>query len=148
MPDTGERNDPYGAFNFLVEVDGVTVAGFSEVSGLSTETDVVEYRTGAEDITVRKLPGLKKFTNVVLKRGFTASDELWQWRRKVLDGTTTRQSGTIVLLNEARQPALKWTFREAWPAKWEGPAFNAKTSEVAIETLELACEWLDLELAG
>ena len=148
MADTGERNDPYGAFNFLVEVDGVTVAAFSEVSGLSTETDVVEYRTGAEDITVRKLPGLKKFTNVVLKRGFTASDELWQWRKAVMDGATTRHSGTIVLLNEARQAAIKWTFREAWPSKWEGPAFNAKTSEVAIETLELACERLELELAG
>jgi phage tail-like protein len=65
-----------------------------------------------------------------------------------MDGVTTRHSGTIVLLNEARQAAIKWTFREAWPSKWEGPAFNAKTSEVAIETLELACERLELELAS
>ncbi|HEX2202419.1 MAG TPA: phage tail protein [Longimicrobium sp.] len=148
MPDTGERNDPYGAFNFLVEVDGVTVAAFSEVSGLTTETDVIEYRTGAEDITVRKVPGLRKVTNITLKRGFTASDDLWQWRKAVMDGLTTRHSGTIVLLNEAREPAIKWTFREAWPSKWEGPTFNAKTSEVAIETLELACERLELELAS
>ncbi|MBI4539737.1 MAG: phage tail protein [Gemmatimonadetes bacterium] len=147
MPESGERNDPYGAFNFLVEIDGVTVAGFSEASGLTSETDVVEYRTGAEDITVRKLPGLKKFTNIMLKRGFTASDELWQWRKAVMDGQTQRQSGTIVLLNEAREAAIKWTFREGWPSKWEGPAFNAKTSEVAIETLEIACEALELELA-
>ncbi|HET6229340.1 MAG TPA: phage tail protein [Longimicrobiaceae bacterium] len=148
MADTGDRNDPYGAYNFLVELDGVTVAGFSEASGLTSESDVVEYRTGAEDTTVRKLPGLKKFSNLTLKRGFTASDELWKWRLEVLNGATVRHSGTIVLLNEARQAAIKWTFREAWPSKWEGPTFNAKTSEMAIETLELACEGVELELAG
>ena len=148
MPASGDRTDPYGAFNFLVEVDGVTVAGFSEVGGLTTETDVVEYRTGSRDITVAKLPGLKKFTAISLKRGFTASAELWAWRKSVLDGQTTRHSGTVVLLNEARQPAIKWTFREAWPSKWEGPTFNAKTSEVAIEHLELACEGLEMELAA
>lgn len=147
MAESGDRNDPYGAFNFTVEVDGVTVAGFSEVSGLTSEQDVVEYRTGPEDITVRKLPGLKKFTNIVLKRGFTATDDLWRWRKLVMDGLTERQTGTIVLRNEAREAAIKWTFREGWPSKWEGPAFNAKTSEVAIETLEIACEGLELELA-
>lgn len=147
MPESGDRTDPYGAFNFLVEVDGVTVAGFSEVGGLSTETDVVEYRTGDTDVTVTKVPGLKKFTNISLKRGFTASDDLWKWRKSVLDGVTERHSGTIQLLNEARETAVKWTFREGWPSKWEGPSFNAKTSEVAIETLEIACEGVEMELA-
>jgi phage tail-like protein len=147
MGESGDRNDPYGAFNFTVEIDGVTVAGFSEVSGLTSETDVVEYRTGKEDITVHKLPGLKKFTNIVLKRGFTATDDLWLWRKAVMDGRTERQTGTIVLRNEARDEAIKWTFREGWPSKWEGPAFNAKTSEVAIETLEIACEALEMVLA-
>ena len=147
MAESGDRNDPYGAFNFTVEIDGVTVGGFSEVSGLTSESDVIEYRTGGEDIRNRKLPGLKKFTNIVLKRGFTANDELWKWRKTVMDGETARQSGTIVLRNEARDPAIKWTFREGWPSKWDGPAFNAKTSEVAIETLEIACEGLEMELA-
>jgi phage tail-like protein len=145
MPATGSRNDPYAAFNFLVEIDGVTVAGFSEASGLTTESDIIEYRVGAEDFTVRKLPGLKKFTQISLKRGFTDSRELWTWRKKVLDGKTERQAGSIVLLNEARQPALRWNFREGWPNKWEGPTFNAKTNEVAIEHLEIAHEGLALE---
>lgn len=148
MPDTGDRNDPYGAFNFLVEIDGVTVAAFSEVSGLTTESDVIEYRTGAEDITVRKLPGLKKFGNITLKRGYTATDDLWKWRKEVMDGATTRHSGTIVLLNEARQAAIKWTFREGWITKLEGPSFNAKTSDVGVETAEVAHEGLEMELAG
>jgi phage tail-like protein len=145
MAETGSRNDPFGNFNFLVVIDGVTVAGFSECSGLTTETNVVEYRTGDEDITVRKLPGLKKFNNISLKRGFTSGKELWEWRKKVLDGKTQRQAGSIVLLNEARQPALRWNFREGWPSKWEGPTFNAKNNEVAIETLEIAHEGLALE---
>ena len=68
---TGDRNDPYSAFNFVLEVDGVDAAGFSECSVLSTETDIIENRSGDEDITFRKLPGLKKFTNVTLKRGLT-----------------------------------------------------------------------------
>jgi phage tail-like protein len=144
MPETGGRQDPFSAFNFLVEIDGVTVAGFSECSGLTTETDVIEYRTGNTDITVTKLPGLKKFTNVALKRGYTNSRELWEWRKQVLDGRTQRQAGSIVLLNEAREPALRWNFREGWPNKWEGPTFNAKNNEVAIESLEIAHEGLEL----
>jgi phage tail-like protein len=145
MAETGSRNDPYSAFNFLVEIDGVTVAGFSECSGLTTETNITEYRNGNEDITVRKLPGLKKFNNISLKRGFTDSKELWEWRKKVMDGKTERQSGSILLLNEAREPALRWNFREGWPSKWEGPTFNAKNNEVAIETMEIAVEGLELE---
>src|SRR5262245_15343000 len=141
MPTTADRNDPYSAFNFLVTIDGVvSQAGFSEVSGLSMETDVIEYRTGSEDTTVRKLPGLKKFANIVLKRGVTPDTKLWEWRKQVLDGKTQRQSGSITLLDEARKPAVEWAFREAWPRKLDGPTFNGKTNEVAIETLELAVE--------
>lgn len=145
MPETGSRNDPFSAFNFLVEIDGVTTAGFSECTGLNTETDPIEYRNGSEDITVRKLPGLKKFGNITLKRGYTNSKELWDWRKKVMDGKTERKSGAVVLLNEARQPALRWNFREAWPRKWEGPSFNAKNNEVSIETLEIVCEGVEFE---
>jgi phage tail-like protein len=143
MAETGSRNDPFAAFNFLVDIGGAT-AGFSEVSGLTTETDVIEYRTGAMDITVTKLPGLKKFTNIMLKRGFTNTKELWEWRKTVIDGKTERRDGTITLLNEARQSALQWNFYYGWPSKWEGPTMNAKTNEVAIETLTITCEKIEL----
>src|SRR5262249_36963236 len=143
MAETGSRNDPFAAFNFLVDIGGATAA-FSEVSGLTTETDVIEYRTGSMDITVTKLPGLKKFTNIVLKRGFTNAKELWAWRKTVIDGKTERRDGTITLLNEARQPALKWNFYYGWPSKWEGATMNAKTNEVAIETLNITCEKIEL----
>jgi phage tail-like protein len=144
MPD-GKRNDPFGQFNFLIEIDGVVKGGFSEASGLTTDTNIIEYREGAEQQgTTRKLPGLMKYNNIVLKRGWTKDKSLWAWRKKVIDGKTQRNSGSIVLLDEARNEALRWNFREGWPSKWEGPALNAKTSEVAIETLEIAHEGLEL----
>jgi phage tail-like protein len=147
MPD-GTRNDPYGQFNFQIEIDGVVAAGFSEVSGLTTDTNIIEYREGSEQHgTTRKLPGLIKYSNIVLKRGWTASQSLWLWRKTVIDGQTSRRSGAIILLDEARQQALRWNFREGWPSKWEGPALNGKTSEVAIETMEIAHEGLELESA-
>lgn len=145
MPATGSRNDPYAGFNFLVEIENVTVAGFHEVSGLTTETDAIDYRNGDEENIVRKLPGLKKVMPIALKRGYTDSIELWEWRKKVLDGVTERQSGSIVLLDEARQPVLRWNFREGWPSKWEGPSLNAKNNEVAIEALEIQHEGLVLD---
>ncbi len=141
---TAARNDPYSAFNFLVDIDGVTVAGFSECSGLTAESDHIEYRTGDMDITVSKLPGLRKYANIVLKHGLTSSTELWQWRLKVINGQTDRRSGSITLLDEGRKRALEWTFTQAWPCKWEGPTLNGKNNEVAIETLEICHEGLVL----
>jgi phage tail-like protein len=144
MP-TASRDDPFAAFNFIVEIDGVTKAGFSECSGITMETDPIEYRNGSEDITVRKLPGLKKYGNITFKRGFTKDKGLWEWRKLVLDGKTERHSGSITLLNEARKASVRWNFSEAWPRKLDGPAFNAKTNEVAIETLEIVVEGVEVE---
>ena len=144
MAATNARNDPALAFNFRVVIDGVTVAGFSECSGLTSETDHVEYRVGDEDITVRKLPGLNKYANIVLKRGYTTAKELWEWRNNTVAGRVDRRSGSITLLDEARNPVLEWKFRQGWACKLEGPTFNAKNNEVAIETLEICHERLEL----
>lgn len=139
------RNDPYGRFNFLLEIDGETKAGFTEVSGLNTETSVIEYREGNERTSsVRKLPGLTKYSNIVLKRGITRDRSLWDWRKTVIDGATRRVDGAIILLDESRQEVVRWNFRAGWPSKWEGPVLDAKSSEVAIETLEIAHEGFDL----
>jgi phage tail-like protein len=145
MPGSGDRNDPFTSFNFIVDIQGIR-AGFSEVGGLSTETDIIEYREGSEDITVRKLPGKRKYTQISLKRGFTKDGkDLWKWRQKVIQGQTERRSGTITMLDEARKPALVWRFFEGWPSKWAGPAFNAKNNDIAIEEMEIAVEGLELE---
>ena len=141
MAGSSDRNDPFTSFNFIVNIQGMK-AGFSEIGGLTTETDIVEYREGNEDIRMRKMPGKNKYSNITLKRGYTNSKELWEWRKKVIQGQVQRLSGTITLLDEARKPAIVWQFFEGWPSKWEGPALNAKNNEVAIESMEIAHEGL------
>jgi phage tail-like protein len=142
-----ERNDPTTAFNFLVQIDGVTVAAFVECSGLSSLTDVIEYREGSDATRgVRKLPGLTKYPNVTLKRGMTTNRELWNWRQTVVDGHVDRRTVKIVLLDEARNPVARWTLLQAWIAKWEGPHLRARANRVAIETVEIVHERLELEL--
>ena len=139
------RNDPYGAFNFIVEIDGLAVAGFSECSGLTAETAVIEYREGNEMAGVRKLAGLTKFAPVILKRGITKERDLWNWYKNIINGNTDRRNGSIVLLGNDHTPVARWNFTNAWPAKWEGPHLKAKGNEVAIETLEIEHEGLEYE---
>lgn len=134
------RVDPYRGFNFLVEMDGITQAGFQECGGLDTSTDPVDYRQGDDPNHVRKLSGLNKYSPITLKRGITDSDELWKWRATVMDGKTERKNGSIVLLDEKGQEKLRWNFVNAWPSKWTGPAFNSTGNSVAVESLELTHE--------
>ena len=134
------RKDPYAQYNFLLEIDGTSVAGFTEVGGLSFEQDIIEYREGADTATMRKLPGLRKYGNVTLKRGYTQNRELWDWRKTTIDGVTERKAGAIILLDEARQPQLRWEFQEGWVSKYDGPALNATANEAAMESVEIAVE--------
>lgn len=137
----GVRRDPYKAYNFLVEIDGITRAGFRECSGLDSAQDPIEYREGNEKyLTVRKLTGLVKYSNISLKYGITDDQELWQWRTKAVEGQVERKNGSIVLLDDLGQEKMRWNFREGWPTKWTGASFNATGNEVAIETLEIAHE--------
>ena len=141
MP-VGDRNDPYRSFNFMVEIDGITRAGFRECSGLDTSQDPIDYREGTDLLTTRRLPGLNKYANISLKWGVTDDTELWDWRQAAMDGTVQRKNGSIVLLDETGTEKVRWNFREGWPTKWTGPSFNATGSEVAIETLEIVHEGL------
>ena len=138
------RFDPYKNYKFRVEIDGINVAGFCEVSGISSEVETIEYREGGDDRT-RKLPGLIKFGNVTLKRGMTDSRDLYNWHRALLQGTLDRRNIQIVLLDDERKDVARWRLIDAFPQKYEGPCLNAKSSEVAIETLELCCEYIELE---
>jgi phage tail-like protein len=137
---TGQRVDPYLGYNFLVEIDGITQAGFQEVSGLDVSTDAVDYREGADPSHVRKLPGMHKYGAITLKRGVTDSDELWKWRMTVVSGKPDRKNGSIILLDSAGNERVRWNFFMAWPSKWTGPSFNASSAATAIETLEITPE--------
>jgi phage tail-like protein len=144
------RDDPYTGYNFLVDVVGLdsgsAQAGFSEVSGLGAELAVVEYRDGNDKVnSVRKLPGVVKYPNIVLKRGVTGDLTLWQWIQQAIQGNVQRVDGRIVLLDETRNAVVTWKFRRAWPCRYEGPTLAAKGNQVAIETLEICHEGLEIE---
>jgi len=138
------RNDPLAAFNFLVEIQNIAEANFSEVSGLAVEVAAIEYREGGDKLnTVRKLPGLYKTSDVTLKRGITADARLWKWFQSVLEGKVQRSPVNITLLDAQRQPVVRWVLRNAWPSKYEVGDLKAKGNDVAIETLVLTHEGLE-----
>ena len=146
MAATDDRNDPYRSFNFEVDFGDQTIAGFTEVTGLNADGDAADYREGTDKVnSVRKLLGLRKYTNIQLKRGFTKNDRLWQWYASAANGRNDRRDGTITLLDEQRRAVLRWRVRGAWVNKIETGGFKANASEVLIETVELVHEGVTLE---
>ena len=145
MAQTGQRVDPYGNYNFLVEIDGIARAAFQEASGFDSSIDVVEHREGGENTTLRKLPAMTKYSNITLKWGTADDTDLYDWHRQFVTGdpAAQRKNGSIILLDRQGQERVRWNFVNAWPAKWTGPSFNAEGNDVAIETLELAHEGIE-----
>ena len=139
----GDIKDPYANFNFLVEIDGITRAAFHQASGFDSTIDVIEHREGGENTTVRKLPGMAKFSNIQLRWGMTDDKQLYEWHRQAVQGDVQRKNGSIVLLNRKREEVARWNFVRAWPAKYHGPDLTAEGNDVAIEMLELAHEGLE-----
>jgi phage tail-like protein len=139
----GQRVDPYKNFRFLVEIEGIVQAGFSEVSGFGSEVEVVEYREGGDTSTVRKLPGKTTYRDLTLKWGITDSRELYDWHRAAVNGQVERKHGSILLLDDLGQEKVRWNFYDAWPSKWEGASLNATGKEVAIDALTVSCERME-----
>jgi phage tail-like protein len=135
--------DPYPNFNYKLEIDGITNAGFSECSGLGIENTPIEYREGNDSLTAHKQPGLMKFGNIILKRGVTKNPELVTWLKTISDGDIERRNVSIVLQDELHQDVVRWNLREAWACKWTGPDLKANASEMSIETLEICHEGLE-----
>ncbi len=132
----------FGNFNFLVEIEDLTgdsravVGGFSRVSGLVSQSDVVEHRVGSSPF-VMKIPGKTRFGNILLEKGCTTSGTLYQWRRRVENGEDDRRSGSIILLDGNLQEKARWNFFEAWPCRYEAPELDASDSAISVERLEL-----------
>jgi len=145
------REDPYASYNFELVLTGISDDGkvvkgsFSEVSGLEVDIAPIDYRNGSEDIVVRKVPGLKKFNVIVLKRGIIGDLALWNWVLRGMQGLVKRTEAAIILLDENRREAMRWNFRRVWPSKWTGPGLNAKNNEIAMETLELCHEGMSID---
>lgn len=139
------RKDPYGAFRFLVELEGLVVGGFAEVSGLQAETEVEEYREGGVNEHPHKLRKITRYPNLVLRRGITDCRVLWEWYRDVIAGTVSRRNGAVILMDREGNPAWRMEFSGAFPVKWEGPELKADGNATAIEKVELVHNGLKVE---
>jgi len=144
------EQDPFGNFRFKVTLGDVQVAGFAECTGLNVETKVMEYKEGGNNSTTLKFPEPSTYGNVTLKRGVTNSNELLSWQLDVVNGTFSKnrragnQTVAIILMNEKGEDVRRWNLVRAFPVKWVGPDLKASASEVAIESLELAHEGIQL----
>lgn len=137
---------PLPKFHFQVEWAGARI-GFTEVTGLTLETEVIEYREGnSPEYSKIKMPGMQKFGNITLKRGtFAGDNDYFTWFNTVKLNTIERRNITITLLNEEHQPVVVWKIKNAWPVKIQSPDLKSDANETAIESVEIAHEGLVLE---
>jgi phage tail-like protein len=145
-----QGEDSPWAGQFVFSIDGIQIGHFMEVSGLSVTIEDEKIPEGGQNEFVRRVPGRMTWPNLVLKRGITSSDALFEWfRRSSGDGFSgqqnrlTRRTGHLTLLGGAspggaRERIREWAFYEAFPVKWSGPTFAASGKDVATETLEIA----------
>ena len=144
----GITEELFGNYNFLLEIAGgsyvtenkVVVGGFKSVSGMDSETEIVEFKQG-NDMIVRKKPGRTTYSNSVLERGYTATDDLFMWRKNIEDGKIDRRTGSVIILDQDGQTEVaRYNFYEGWPCKWHVPELDSDTSGMAIEKVEIAVE--------
>jgi len=140
------RVDPYAGYNFSVELDGITRAGFRECSGLENSQNAGEYREGTDkNPSVRKIPGLVTYSDITLSRGITADRKLWDWRENVMKGVLERHDISITMLDDAGNAKITWNLYDCWPRQWTGPSLNATADDLAVEQLVLAYERIEVD---
>ena len=125
------------AFRFMIEIKGLFVAGFTEVSGLQSEIEYEEYAEGGVNGYMHRLPKRTSYPPIVLRRGITKTNDLWEWYSVVAGGKVKRREGSIVMCEPSGDELIRWNFFEAYPVKWVGPELNASRSEVAVESIEI-----------
>ena len=139
------RTDPFRNSRFLVEINGIIQAGFSEFTNPDSSAEPIEYREGTDLPTPRKIPGLVKYSNITLKWGITPSMDLYNWYKDIVNGkiNSSRKNISIVLNDEEGNEATRWNFVNCWPTKYDPADGNATANEIAIETLEIAHEGME-----
>jgi len=141
------RIDPYAGYNFSVELNGITRAGFRECSGLENSQTAGTYREGTDPyLSPRKIPGLVTYGDITLSRGVTGDSKLWEWRLKAVNGAVERHDISISLHDDLGAAKITWNLFEAWPTSWTGPSFNATADELAIEQITIAYERIKLDV--
>lgn len=146
----GEAQDavwPLPSFYFKVELGSRGEIAFKEVSGLDAEAQIIEYRHGNSPIfSSIKMPGLKKYSNISLKKGvFKSDNKIFDWFNEIKMNTIKREDVTISLLDEAGSPTMIWKLSNAWPTKVTGVSLKSDGNEASIESLDLAHEGLIIE---
>lgn len=143
----GLASDAYAGYKFSIEIDGVSIGQFQEVSGITSELDVIELKSNTADgkYILHKLPGNRKPPTITLKRGKDSSMELWQWHQKIAQGKVAdaRKNGSIVVYDYAAKEGSRYNFINAWPSKVTVSAMKAGANEVLMEEVTIVCE--DLE---
>ncbi|HSM69505.1 MAG TPA: phage tail protein [Xanthomonadales bacterium] len=139
----GAGEELFGNYNFVLEVGGAAAGHFRSVSGLSAETEVVEFREGGENSMVHKLPGRLKYSNIVLKRGFVPDTVLrdWIWTNLDPEGTVDRRDGALVLRDRAGNEAVRYEFFDAWPCKWSGFTPEEHSDAAFVEEIVICIEF-------
>jgi phage tail-like protein len=124
----------------VIDDNKTIVGGFKSISGMDSETEVIEFKQG-NDMVVRKKPGRTTYANIVLERGYTATDDLWEWRKNIEDGKIDRRAGSVIILDQdGSTEVARYNFYEGWPVKWNVPDLDSDSSAMAIEKIELAVE--------
>ena len=150
--ETGEEQSamtwPLPKFHFMVDIGGTEI-GFQEVSGLDMENEPLEYRAGnSPEFSKVKMPGMKKFSNITFKKGMFKGDKaFFEWFKTVNMNIIGRKAIIISLLDESHAPVVTWKVKNAFPIKISSTDLKAEGNEIAIETLEVAHEGLDMEYA-
>ncbi|HHO52809.1 MAG TPA: phage tail protein [Deltaproteobacteria bacterium] len=145
MADEASNRDPFGNYYFALEINKTQVAHFQEFSGLKTSSQVFEIEEGGMNGMTHKRPGQSRYENIVLKYATNATQTLLEWRDKYLRDNFTAQkedSGAVIVYDNSGTEVRRYSFTRAWPVSWEGPALSAGSSEIAVETVEIAFDGL------
>lgn len=137
---------PLPKFHFQVEWGGTRI-GFTEITGLDAETEIIEYRDGSMlEYGKLKQPGMQKYSNITMKRGvFKSDNDYFDWWNTVALNTIERRDLTVSLLNEQHEPVMVWKVKQAWPTKIQSTDLKSDANEAAIDTIELAHEGLSVQ---
>lgn len=141
---TGKRPQHFAAHHFSVEIEGLVEAIFTEVNGLEGEMEEFTYLEGGANDMVHHLPVRVKYPHLVLKRGMTESGGLWEWHKKAQTGKIERKNISVFLYGPDGETVHQWNFFRAFPVKWTGPSLKADGNAVAIESLEIAHEGMEI----
>ncbi|MGK6320290.1 phage tail protein [Sphingomonas sp. DT-204] len=140
----GAPVDPYRNYNFLLTIQDVAEARFTECMGLGMRIHPIRYRESGAGQIVRALPGPVEYAEVTLRYGLTSSIDLWNWLLQGARGTVQRRHVSIVMLeSDGVREAMRWNLINAWPCQWSGAPLDALGRETAIEELHLAFDSLD-----